>query len=44
MECKLMGIDPARVPYLRYIRKDFDSIIVPEALIKPYEKYLYWRK
>ena len=41
--CKLMGINPQTIPYLKYIRTDFDSISVPLYLIKNYELPLAYR-
>lgn len=41
--CKLMGINPAKVPYLRYIRQDFHSVTVPDELITEYELPLHWK-
>ena len=40
---KLMGFDPNDVPYLRYIRNDFDTVVVPAHLIKQYERPLSWK-
>lgn len=41
---KLMGINPKQIDYLRYIRTDFDSVQVPEHLIKTYEMPLSYRR
>ena len=40
---KLMGFNPAKVRYLRYISNDFDSVKVPKRLRQDYEKPLSWK-
>lgn len=40
---KLMGVNPRRIDYLRFIRKDFESVKVPEHLVKHYEMPLSYR-
>jgi uncharacterized protein (DUF362 family) len=44
---KLMGFNPRKIPYLKYInsnRSHYDAVEVPSHLVKKYEKPLSWKK
>lgn len=41
---RLMGVKPHLIEYLRYIRRDWESVAVPEELVKQYEMPLNYRK